>query len=308
MSVSEGVPPLQGYLPIQPERIYDAIGYCIYCGSTDRLSDEHIIPFGLGGRLVLPQSSCSSCSSKTSKLERTCQRTMYGPLRLLYGLPSRRKKSRPQALQLKVRKTAQSEWEYIPVAQERYPFLITFPYFDTPGVLSETEETTSAGPVTRRLWIRGASPSYNFQELLQSLGKELGVYSFMPESKAEISAFCSLLAKIALSYIAAECSASAQKSRLAEIAIGENMSNCLQYIGSIEKDEPPSNSLHELSLMRHTSTGSILVRVRLLAKLGTPTYFVVLPESAVVVTRPNNGLHLTAGSVRACVANASGRK
>ena len=283
MSVPKAVPPLHGYLPIQPARTYDAVGYCIYCGSTDQLSDEHIIPLGLGGRLVLPQSSCSSCSTKTSKLERTCLRTMYGPLRLLYGLPSRRKNIRPEALQLKVRKTEQSEWEYVPVAQERYPFLITFPYFDAPGALAKTEESASAGPATRRLWIRGASPSHNFQELLQSLAEELGVHSLMPESKAEIPAFCSLLAKIALSYIAAEIRASAQKSRLAEIAVGGNMNNCLHYIGSAATDEPPSEALHELSLARHTSTGSILVRLRLLAKLGTPTYFVVLPDRKSVV-------------------------
>ena len=113
------------------------------------------------------------------------------------------------------------------------------------------------------------------------LAEELGVHSLMPESKAEIPAFCSLLAKIALSYIAAEGRASAQKSRLAEIAVGENMNNCLHYIGSVATDEPPSESLHELSLARHTNTGSVLVRLRLLAKLGTPTYFVVLPESIV---------------------------
>src|SRR6266571_8173848 len=127
------VPPLHGYLPTQSPRTYEPVGYCIYCGSTGPLSDEHIIPLGLGGRLVLPQSSCAACSAKTSKSERTCLRSMYGPLRLLYGLPSRRKNKRPETLQLKIKRTAGSEWEYVPVVQERYPFLITFPYFEAPG-------------------------------------------------------------------------------------------------------------------------------------------------------------------------------
>lgn len=277
MPTPNAVPPLHGFLPSQVAHTYEAVGHCIYCGSTHQLSDEHIIPLGLGGRLVLPKASCSKCSTKTSNIERTCLRTMYGPLRILYGLPTRRKKSRPETLQLKFKRTEASDWEYVSVAQERYPFLITFPYFEAPGALTVTEESAASGPATRRMWIRGASPHHDFHELLQSLVEELGVHSLMPESKAEVSAFCSLLAKIALSYTVAEKGIAAQRSRLANIALGENMQNCLHYIGSVEKDEPPSNSLHELSLGHHTRTGSILVRVRLLAKLGTPTYFVVVP-------------------------------
>jgi len=205
---------------------------------------------------------------------------MYGPLRLLYGLPSRRKNKRPETLQLKIKRTAGSEWEYVPVVQERYPFLITFPYFEAPGALAGTGESEAKGPVTDRLWIRGASPHHNFDQLLESLAQELGVHSLMPESKAEVSAFCSLLAKIALSYVVANVGVSAQWSRLAEIALGENMNNCLHYIGSVATDEPASDALHEVSLGKHSRTDAILVRLRLLAKLGTPTYFVVLPSVA----------------------------
>ncbi len=277
MPTPNAVPPLHGYLPSQAAHTYKAVGRCIYCGSTHQLSDEHIIPLGLGGRLVLPEASCSICSTKTSRLERTCLRTMYGPLRMLYGLPTRRKKGRPDTLQLKVKRAETSEWEYVQVAQERYPFLITFPYFEAPGALTVVEKSEATGPVTQRLWIRGASPHHDFHELLQSLVEELGVHALMPESKAEVSAFCSLLAKIALSYTVAERGVAVERSGLASVALGENMRNCMHYIGSAEKDEPPSLFLHELSLGHHTRDDSILVRLRLLAKLGTPTYFVVVP-------------------------------
>ncbi len=36
----------------------DPIGRCIYCGGRKGLLDEHIIPYGLGGNLVLPEASC----------------------------------------------------------------------------------------------------------------------------------------------------------------------------------------------------------------------------------------------------------
>ena len=95
---------LKSYLPNQPKKVYSQVGRCIYCHITDDLIGEHVIPFGLGGRLELPKSSCHRCSKITSDFEHTCLRTMYGPLRLLYDLPSRRKKNRPQKLPLKVKK------------------------------------------------------------------------------------------------------------------------------------------------------------------------------------------------------------
>lgn len=282
MPTLSAVPPLSGYLPTQAPHTYGPVGHCIYCGATSDLSDEHIIPLGLGGRLLLPKASCANCSKKTSNLERTCLRTMYGPLRLLYNLPSRRKNSRPQTLQLKVKRTESSEWEYVSVDQERYPFLITFPYFEAPGALTILGESDAGGPASSRLWIRGASPHHDFFGLLQALSEELGVHSLMPESKAEISQFCSLLAKIAVSYVAAEKRVALQNSRIADIAIGQEMHNCLHYIGSAAKDEPPSPLLHELSIGHHSRGNSFMVRIRLLARLATPTYFVVVPAEPTV--------------------------
>jgi hypothetical protein len=155
--------------------------------------------------------------------------------------------------------------------------LATFPYFETPGAFTAANEASAAGPVTSRPWIRGASPHHDFFDLLESLAKELHVHSLMPEGKADVAAFCSLLAKIAVSYTVAERGITTYGSRLARIALAEEMRNCMHYIGSVVHDEPPSDVLHELSLRPHPRTGSILLRVRLLAKLGTPTYFVVLP-------------------------------
>lgn len=38
------------------------VGYCIYCGSTDELGDEHIVPYGLSGDAVIPKGSCAVCA------------------------------------------------------------------------------------------------------------------------------------------------------------------------------------------------------------------------------------------------------
>lgn len=282
MPAASSTPPLRGFLPKQLPWTYAAADVCIYCGSTVGLSDEHIIPLGLGGRLILPKASCATCREATSKFERICLHTMYGPLRLLYDLPTRRKGDRPETLPLKVKRTQDHDWEYTPVAQERFPFLITFPQFDLPGALTGAAESAAAGPVTTRLWIRGASPSHNFEELLQDLTLQLRVHSLMPESKADVPAFCSLLAKIGHAFAVAETGVRSFSSPVARYATGSELSRCLHYIGSRSEDEAPSASLHEVSFLDPLPDGSLVVRIRLLARLGTPTYFVIIgkPEGS----------------------------
>lgn len=281
MESPKAVPPLHDFLPKPEPRTYAPFGKCVYCGSAKDLSDEHIIPFGLGGRWVLPKASCDVCNVKTSRVERTCLRTMLGPLRLLYGLPSRRTDQRPEKLELKIKRTETSEWEYVPVAQDRFPFLITFPRFDeAPGFLAGSDEASYGSAATDKFWIRGASPHHDFFELLQSLVRELRVHAVMPEAKADVAAFCSMLAKIALSAMVANGGRPLPGSRLAQIAVGENMQNSRYYIGTLSGDEKPSQRLHEVSIGSVLRSGAVVVRIRLLAKLGTPTYLVVAPVGA----------------------------
>jgi len=51
-----------GRRPVQP------ILRCLYCGAaTESLIDEHAIPHGLGGHLILPKASCTACQKITSR-------------------------------------------------------------------------------------------------------------------------------------------------------------------------------------------------------------------------------------------------
>ena len=132
------------------------------------------------------------------------------------------------------------------------------------------------GAATDRFWIRGASPAYVFNDLLEKLTQELNVYSLMPEAKGNVTEFCQMLAKIAYSYAVAELGYGSFEPYLLPGILSAELSNCDSYIGSLEEDEPPSEALHELSLGGSMRSNQIVVRVRLLAKLGTPTYFVVV--------------------------------
>ena len=74
--------------------MYEPAERCIYCGTVnDSLTREHIIPYALGGDLVLPKSSCETCQKITSKNEFIIARQFYGLHRAYEGIRSRRNKN-----------------------------------------------------------------------------------------------------------------------------------------------------------------------------------------------------------------------
>jgi HNH endonuclease len=65
------------------------IGQCIYCGSVDDLTKEHVLPYALGGHLVLNKASCKVCATVTGRLEQKLLRGHWWPYRKKLGLQSR---------------------------------------------------------------------------------------------------------------------------------------------------------------------------------------------------------------------------
>ena len=86
--------------PPHPPREFPPVKACIYCGATERLSTEHIIPFSAGGKWVLPKASCRTCAALTGTFEGEFARTILGPLRMPFNMPTRRPKERPRHLPL----------------------------------------------------------------------------------------------------------------------------------------------------------------------------------------------------------------
>jgi HNH endonuclease len=78
------------------------IGSCIYCGSESTLSDEHVIPFGLGGNIILEKASCKMCADITSNLELKLLRGHWWPYRLFLGHKSRGKNVKIPNIPIKI--------------------------------------------------------------------------------------------------------------------------------------------------------------------------------------------------------------
>jgi hypothetical protein len=72
-----------------------ALDICMYCRLSDtKLTDEHIIPDGIGGNLVLPLSSCQKCASHFAQFEQHMVRHRFRLVRSALGIHSRKKKKK----------------------------------------------------------------------------------------------------------------------------------------------------------------------------------------------------------------------
>jgi HNH endonuclease len=112
-------------------------GRCIYCGSTaPPLSDEHILPDGLGGDLILPRASCAECAKATHRCETHLIKGLLQYPRSLAGVRSRKRKGVPLALPVLLGDSG-SRIETTREVGQSAPVLFPFPVTDDlPGIMS----------------------------------------------------------------------------------------------------------------------------------------------------------------------------
>jgi hypothetical protein len=263
---------------VSTSRVYDAVNQCIYCGdSVGKLGNEHIIPAGLAGdTLVLPKSSCQSCSTKTGRTEQINLRHVWWPIRTQLGLPSRSVK--PQSFLLKMMRVDEydrkNDWitKYTKLGElEKSPadfprFLLTYD-FPPPGILSSRATSFNVAYETCLFIDKDEMHEHADQNKMGFL-----ISPGRPEQ------FCRMLAKIAYGFAIAELGIASFDCPLTNYILGGAIDR-LQWIGSNPKDATPiQGRLHELELFCILGgKGTILVcDVWLFAFLGAPRFRVVL--------------------------------
>lgn len=123
---------------------YPSFGECIYCGasaSATELTDEHIIPLSLGGKVVILDGSCKLCAAETTKIEDEISRKVLWDFRLHAKAPTRRKKERPKERQF-IYSVAGGERETKTVPIADHPYFTPMPVWGLPGILTGAQPTT----------------------------------------------------------------------------------------------------------------------------------------------------------------------
>jgi hypothetical protein len=244
---------------------YAPIAECIYCGTTQQpLTDEHIIAYALGGDKILPKSSCGTCQTVTSKVERSVLREMLLQVRAQLGLPSR-KKSLPKIMPLVVHNG--NEQSTVELEKANHPTMAAFLLYPMPGALEGETPERGINVIGTQLYQVGGPP---LKQVLDTLGTKNATFS--QEFKG--SEFEKMLAKIALAYAVAEHGIDGlRESPLQKIIQGE-IDDVGKWIGCGLWHPEPNPNLHDLKLVE--SGKWLVVSVQLFAHLRTPEYLVVV--------------------------------
>lgn len=246
---------------------FSAFGECMYCGSTENLSREHIVPYGLGGLGAVPKSSCDKCATITGRFEREVLRGPLWGLRAYLRLSSRRRRSMPTRLPLKVVRKGQETEEQIPIHD--HPIMLCFPRFSVPSNLT--------GNHVEGISIMGAA-AYNFGRPIKDVLETLGADDFRVTESSKPVAFARMIAKIAWSAAVANGSRRRLDTGLRD-AIMHVPNQIGHWVGTYTDPLKASPGImHEIRLREDSDKGKLLAEVQLFANASTPRYGVILGD------------------------------
>lgn len=248
---------------------YKAVGHCIYCGSSDHLSDEHIVPLGLqpkGGDWFLPKASCDKCADITKRFEGLCLQGTLGPLRAKLNLRSRRKPKSTTEWTTSHRDDGRIETRTVPL--DEFPMVCLGFDLEAAGLLCQAEPTTEF--VGRQI-VRYQTGEIE-KHLQEGVALKLGRVS--PRGYAR------MLAKIAHSYAVAKFGEASFVPCLPEIILGKS-DYAPHFVGGDRSGVPlldQPTALHHVYPQACDLNGALhlLVAVRLFAFMGMPRYLVVV--------------------------------
>jgi hypothetical protein len=253
--------------------VYPTVGKCIYCGSTEGLSEEHIVPFGLGGDHVLPDASCKKCADITSKSELDILRGLWWATRAALGFPSRRKKDMPTTYTVKIETKDGVEKELTLGENEKFA-VACFLEYTPPTFLAE------GSPHVQGIFITGFRQVV-FGEL-EKIAKKYNIASISGTVTYKESNFARMLAKIAWGFAVG----SFGLDSFEEVYVTDSILNKKDDVGTWVGSDP-NGTLPDLFAIERVSRHAcsvhvdaernVHVRVRLFSfSPGTPPYLIIV--------------------------------
>jgi len=255
----------------------DPVGVCIYCGRTEGLSDEHVIPHALGGRFVLPEASCRSCAAVTSAFERSVLRGFMLDARTAGGFPTRRPKERPTTSSLEIKRG--DRLESIELPSTELPGFLQLPLLKPAAFLT-------GRPPVKGVEIIGPE-TISFGKKPEEVASTFGTDTLRTTVNVDATAFVRMLAKIGYSYaVATQGPYPRSEVPVLPLILG-SADDGGTWVGSAEyrlsvEDKRPTHGLGLISLtatVDEIAESVLVARVKLFADAGATGYEVVVRRS-----------------------------
>jgi hypothetical protein len=268
-------------LQLPPNTKLGPVNVCIYCGATEpraKLTDEHIIPFSLGGTYILPKASCLKCAKIIVNLEGYAGRHIFQDVRIEHGLPTRNPKERPTHLPLRESFSPSPETAPIRLVPTKdYPGTLILVVHEPAGILSG--HAPDQCPLGYTAFVRQITGRERVDRLTEQ-GVPVKVYR---ELRPDL--LLRLVTKIALGFAVAGPTLSSFRPSVQDVILRRG-TNPFYWAGGTTQEmirfPPPSGPLvlhrvtafmHEINHVQH-----LLIQIQLFAYLGTPIYTVVVGE------------------------------
>ena len=256
---------------------YPPVGRCIYCGETrlaagvSRFGDEHIIPFALGGDLILPQASCKKCETLINReIESPILKHEWGHLRDRKGFPTRNRSERKKRTHIAVRSVDGSPLN-IPLCDHSTPVMMY--KFGEARIISGL----AAGFDDAR-WTITIVGDHDEEMMMQKKYPNWDrAHTFIPRPDR----FARFLAKIAHSYFCAEYGVANFTSFVTDIILGKSTDYYYTVGGSLDIPPATTEKGHNFSvapMVVHGSRALVNIGLRLFPAATTPIYHVIVGE------------------------------
>lgn len=266
-------------MPFLPEinlgpKRYAPVGQCIYCGKTEYssdgtrpLGDEHIVPYGLNGRWVLPQASCQQCEKITGRFEQNALREALHSPRFHLKLSSRHR-TKPSTLPIFKIKDNRLVKEQFPASDYPAQVILVFPG-SMPGIMIEKKKGYVPEVAVEVVPLNKDAPSSKLTSL-HAIGFDL-------------HSFLRMIAKIAHSFATAEWGLHSFTPTLLDIIIRED-TDFFYYIGQAKSGLIPKVSDMLLALrtfkIQHYKKEFAVVELAMFRQYDGPLYYIVAGEFA----------------------------
>jgi hypothetical protein len=252
--------------------IYPPLRRCMYCGSKDQLSTEHIVPRGLGGNILFPRSTCEKCRKITHEFETVNMRKNFLYFRVHTGL-HQHPRERPTHLPVRIRGSGTRL-----VLPSAHPNWLTLPLFMRPGILANL-------PPGMPFIIRGMHTTNpkNLTEVQAQYSEYFEVdYNF------DVYAFAKLLAKIAHGlfcgnlHLQGKLSDEYFKPYLPDFIRGKNDNLGPYLVGQLRQNQTPDYDAdyykYFIFTVREQDKFLTIATIRLFSNWRGPDYTVVIGE------------------------------
>lgn len=250
---------------------YPPVGRCIYCGATENLTDEHIIPFSLGGVLILPAASCNGrdgCNKKTHRFEGVVARQIFGKFRARHGIQTRRPKERPTHFEYST-----SVGPRLVKATDHPTELFIYKFYEPNAYHRMPRDFDTS----TKHWVPVSICSDHELKTFMQAHNWDGRITFVPRPYE----YAQLLAKIGYSFAVANFGLDAFKPYVTDLILGRetNFSFCVG--GDWEVPPPQPDGGHVMTFSYREQDGGLLVstHIRLFASCGTPQYHVAVGKA-----------------------------